>query len=127
MRIISAHAAQPQAVFLAAVENGQLVFLDEFLPFARRKTQGVAIALQRQKEFRAVLVLPFAGIDGAAPQPNDLREMLDSYRTGIFAASTRGALKGRFRRNVLPQQRLLRTRAKLIQVATQPQNNLFGI
>jgi hypothetical protein len=46
LRIVRAHAAQPEAIFLRAVVNRQLVFLDEFLPLAGGESQRIAVALQ---------------------------------------------------------------------------------
>ena len=52
-RIVRSHAAQPQAVFLTAVESGKLLLGDELVAFALRETHGVAIAFQVEKEFGA--------------------------------------------------------------------------
>src|ERR1700685_447595 len=44
--IIGPHAAEPQAVFLGAVEDGELLLGDEFVAFGLREAHGVAIALK---------------------------------------------------------------------------------
>ena len=81
LRIVRSHAAEPEAIFLRAVENRQLVFLDEFLPLARGKAQRVAVALHGQEHLRAVIVFPLASIHRAAAQPDNHRQMLDAHRT----------------------------------------------
>jgi len=48
-RVVSAHAAQPQAVFLGAVEDRKLLSVDKFLTLRSRKAQGVAVAFQVQE------------------------------------------------------------------------------
>ena len=44
--IVSAHAAQPEAVFLGAVEDRKLLLVDEFLALGGGEAQGVAVAFQ---------------------------------------------------------------------------------
>ena len=48
-RIVRAHAAEPQAIFLRAVEDRKLLLLDEFVAFRGAEAERVAVAFQRQK------------------------------------------------------------------------------
>src|SRR5215471_9828471 len=101
MRVICAHATQPQAVRLRSVVNRQLMPFNEFLTLARGETQRVTVSLQGQKQLGSVFVLPFASINGATAQAHDDRQVLNSHGTRILASATRCALKYRFGRDVL--------------------------
>src|SRR5437660_839454 len=79
LRVVGAHAAEPQTVFLRAVVDGKRVLLDEFLPLGGREPQRVAVALQVQEKLRAILVLPLARIHGAATQPDDDGQVLNAH------------------------------------------------
>ena len=98
LRIVRAHAAQPQTILLRAIEDGQLLLLDEFVAFARRKAERVAVAFQIQEQLGAVIVLPFARVHRAAPEPDDHRQMLHSHRALKLAGPAGGALEHRFLR-----------------------------
>src|ERR1700694_5512174 len=93
LRIVGSHAAQPQAIFLRAVENRKLLLLDEPVALAGAKTQGVAIALQSKEQLGAVTVFPLACVYRAAPQTNDDRQVLDAHRALKFARSAGSALE----------------------------------
>ena len=104
-RIVSAHAAQPEAIFLGAVVDRQRVLLDELLPLARRHAQRIAVALHGEEQLRAVGVFPGARIHGAAAQADDHRQMLNSHRALEFAGAAGGALEHGFFGNVGAEQR----------------------
>src|SRR5579884_57951 len=127
LRIVSAHAAEPQAVFLRAVVEGQLVLLDEFLALGGGEPESVAVALQIEEELGAVVVLPLAGVHRAAPQANDYGQVLDADRALVFAASAGGALERGLLGNMRPEQWRLARRAVLLQVAAQAQNDLLRV
>src|SRR4051812_9521028 len=82
--IVSAHAAEPQAILLCAVIDWQLVFLDKLLALAGGETHGVAVSLQVEEQLGPVLVLPLACVHGAAPQADDDGDVLNSDRALLF-------------------------------------------
>src|SRR5205814_6367936 len=125
--VVGSHAAQPQAVFLRAVENRKLLLLDELVALAGAKTQRVAIALQSKEELGAATVFPFACVHRAASQADDDRQVLDAHRALKFARSTSSALEHGFLRQVLANERLFGTRTKFVEVAANPQRDLFRI
>src|SRR5579872_3773647 len=125
--IVSAHAAEPQAVLLGPVESRELLACDELLPLGRAHAQRVAVALQREKQLGSVFVFPLAGVHCAAPKPDDQRHMLDAHRTLMLAGAAGGALKRGLLREVLPQQRLLARGSKLIQVSAEAQRDFLGV
>ena len=102
-RIVRAHAAEPQAVLLRAVEDGQRILLDKFVALRRAHAQRVAAAFERQKELGSVIVLPCAGVDRAAPQADDDGHVLDAHRALELARAAGGALERCLLRVVLAQ------------------------
>ena len=91
------------------------------------EAQRVAVALQRQEQLGAVVVFPLAGVHRAAPQADDDRQVLDADRTLKFARSAGGALKRRFLRKILAEQRLFRAGAEFVQVVANAERDLLGI
>ncbi len=114
--IVCAHAAEPQAILLRSIEEGQRILLNKLVTLGCAHAQRIAAALQGQEELRSVIVLPRARVHRAAPQPHDDRHVLNAHRALELARPARRALKGRLLRVVFAQQRLLRSRAKLVQV-----------
>src|SRR5665213_2454844 len=95
LRIVTAHASQPQAILLRPVEDGQLLSLNKFIALAWAYPQRIAAAFQGKEEFRAVIVLPCAGIYRASPQTNDDRQVLDTHRALKLASAACCAFKRR--------------------------------
>src|ERR1700722_16912951 len=93
--VVCPHAAQPQAILLCAVVDGQFVFLDELHALARREAQRIPSPFQGVEELAAVIVFPRSGVDRTAPQADHYREVLNSYRALILAAAASSALKDR--------------------------------
>ena len=91
------------------------------------QAQGVAVAFEREKQLGAVVVLPVAGVHRAAPQADDDGQMLDADRALEFARAAGGALERGFLRVVLAEQRLLRVRAEVVQVAAHAQDDFFRV
>ena len=81
VRVVGAHAAEPEAVFLGAVEDGELGAGDELVAFGGGQAESVAGFLQCEEELGAVGVLPCAGVGGAATQADDDGQVLDAHRT----------------------------------------------
>jgi hypothetical protein len=95
LRVVCAHAAEPEAVRLGSVVNRQAIFLDEVLALAGGEIEGVAVPLKVPEQPGAVLVLPLAGVHGGAPEADDHRQVLDAHRTLKLAGAAGGALKWR--------------------------------
>src|SRR5262245_55742619 len=93
LRIITAHAAEPQTILLSAVENRKLLFLDKFVAFGSTEAERVAIAFQREKQFRSIVVFPLARIHGATPQSDDDGQMFDPNGALKFARPAGRTLK----------------------------------
>src|SRR6185503_14278663 len=91
LRIVRAHAPQPEAVLLRAVEDWKPGLLDELVALGRREAHGISIALEIQEELGAVLVLPLARVHCSTPQTDDDRQVLDSDRALVFAGPARRA------------------------------------
>src|SRR5262249_10163483 len=85
LRIVGTHATQPQTVFLRAIEDRKLLLLDELVALRCTETERVAVALQRQEQLGAVVVVPLTGVHRAAPQPDDHRQVLYTHRALILA------------------------------------------
>ena len=113
LRIVRAHAAEPQAVFLRAVEDRKFLFLDEFSRSLAAKAERVAVALEVQKQFGAVVVFPLARVHRAAAQADDDRQVLDADGTLVFARAARGALKDGVLRNDASRAAALRSRCRI--------------
>ena len=92
--VVSAHAAEPEAIFLRAVEDGELLFLDELVALESADAEGIDAAFESEEELGAVIVFPRAGVDRAAAQADDDGEMLDADRALEFACAAGGALEG---------------------------------
>src|ERR1017187_9011378 len=71
LRIVGAHASQPQAVLLRPVKDGQRRLLDKLVALRCGHAQRVAASLQGQEELGAVVVFPRAGVHRAASQADD--------------------------------------------------------
>src|SRR6516162_1706326 len=127
LRIIGAHAAQPQAVFLGGVVERQRIRFDEFLAFAPRQAQRIAVALEVEEKLGAVLVLPLSSVHGAAPQPDDHGQVLNADRALELATAAGGALEGGFFGDMRAKQRSFGARAVFVQIASQAENDLFGV
>src|SRR4051794_26763791 len=84
MRVVCAHATEPQAVLLRAVEHGEFLFRNESVALAPREAHGVAVSLEVQEQFGSIVVFPRACVDSTAPKPDDKRKMLDADRTLIL-------------------------------------------
>ena len=95
--VVGAHAAQPEAVLLRAVEEGQPGAGDELVALGGGQAEGVAGSLQCQKQFRPVGVLPRAGVGGAAAQADQYGQVLDADRALEFAGAAGGAFEGGLR------------------------------
>ena len=98
--IVRAHAAEPQAVLLSAVEDGQLGVGDELVPLGCGQAERVAGLFQREEQLGAVGVFPRTRVGRSAPQTDDNRQVLNADRALVFARPAGGALKGRFQRRV---------------------------
>src|SRR6185437_9381628 len=57
-RIERTHAPEPEAVFLAAIEERQILFLYELISLRRSESKRVSGALQIQKKLGPVVVFP---------------------------------------------------------------------
>src|SRR5208337_1413005 len=125
--VVAAHAAQPQAILLAAVEDGQPGLLNELVALAGGQAQGVRAALQSQEELGAVVVRPGAGVDRAAAQADEDGKMLDAHRALELACAAGSALEDGFLGVVAAQQRLLRGGALLVEEAAQAEDDFLGI
>ena len=79
--------------------------LDEFVALGGADAQRVAAAFEREKELRAVIVFPSAGVHRAAAQADDDGQMLNADRALEFAGAAGGALERGFLRVVLAEQR----------------------
>ncbi len=101
VRVVGAHAAEPEAVLLRAVEDGQRGAGDEFVALGGGQAEGVAGPFQREEELGAVGVLPRAGVGGAAAQADDDGQVLDADRALVLAGAAGGALEGGLEREVV--------------------------
>ena len=80
-----------------------------------------------RKSLAAVVVLPGAGVDRAAAQADEDGQVLDAHRALELAGAAGGALEGHLLGVVLAQQRLVRRRAEVVQVAAQAEDrSLWG-
>jgi len=127
LRVVCAHAAEPQAVGLRAVVNRQPILLDETQALAGGEAESVPGALQVQEQPGAVFVLPLAGVYGGAPQSHDRRQVLDAHRTLKLAGAASRALEDGLFGNVPAQQRGFAGRSELVEVAAQAENDLLGL
>jgi hypothetical protein len=116
LRIVSAHAAQPETVLLGAVENRKLFFGDELVAFGRAESQRIAIAFEGEKQLGAVAVFPLAGVHRAAAEPYDDRKVFDADRALIFARAAGGALERGFLREMFAEERLSGGGTELVQI-----------
>src|SRR5437660_12546440 len=116
LRIVRAHAPQPEAIFLRAVINGQLVPLQEFLPIAGGEAHRIPITFEVEEKFGPVVVLPLACVHGPAPQADDDWHMLNPYWALLLTGAASGALERRLLGNVNGHQRIGSSRAVLIQI-----------
>ena len=98
--IVAAHAAEPEAIFLCAVEDRQPGAGDELVAFGGGQAERVAGFLQREEQLGAVGVFPRAGVGGAAAQPDDDGQVLDADGTLELARAAGGAFVSRFQRQV---------------------------
>jgi len=95
--VVGAHAAEPEAVLLRAVEDRQRGAGDELVALGGGQAEGVAGFFEREEELGAVGVLPRAGVGGAAAQADEDREVLDADRALEFAGAAGGAFEGGLR------------------------------
>ena len=98
--VVAAHAAEPEAVLLRAVEDGEGLFLDEFVALHGAEAEGVAVLFEGEEELGAVVVLPGAGVGRAAAQADDDGHVLDADRALVLAGAAGGALEGGFHAEV---------------------------
>jgi hypothetical protein len=126
LRIVRAHAAQPQTVFLRAVENRKLLLLDEFVALAGTEPERVAVALERQEQLGAVIVFPLPVLTRRAAARRSSADAR-SQRDTETRTPARRALKRSFLRKVRAQQRLFRSRTQLVQITSQAQRDFFGV
>src|SRR5665213_508213 len=105
LRIVGAHAAQPQAIFLSTVKYRKFLLLNEFVALGGAEAERVPVTFERQKQLGAVFVLPLAGVYRAAAQSDDDGHMFDADGALEFARSAGGALKNRLLRKIFAEQR----------------------
>ena len=98
--IVGAHAAEPEAVLLCPVEDGERGAGDELVALGGGQAEGVAGFLQREEELGAVGVFPRAGVGGAAAQADDDGQVLDADRALELAGAAGGAFVGGFQEKV---------------------------
>src|SRR5215472_3131571 len=98
LRVVSAHASQPQTILLAAVKDGQFLFLNELVALGGGEAQRVSIAFQIQEQLGSIVVFPFTGVYRAAPQADDYGEMLHPDGALEFTRAAGCALKRGFLR-----------------------------
>ena len=91
------------------------------------KPRALPLRSRLQKQLAAVLVLPLAGIHGAAAQPDDHRQMLNSNRALEFASAAGRALERGLLEMCRPRKRLRSRGPELIEIAAQTQNDFFRI
>ena len=130
-----AHAAQPKAVLLASVEEGEPGVGDELISLRRRQAEGVALLFQREEEAGAVPVVPRSGVDGSAAEADEDGQVLDADRALVLAGSAGGALEGGFegervvracRLTEVGEERLGAERAKRVEVGADAEGDLLG-
>ncbi len=92
--IVGAHAAEPKAVLLGAIEDGQVGSGNEFVALGCGQAEGVAGFFECQEELGAVGIFPRAGVCGSAAQADDNGQVLDADRTLVLACAAGGALVG---------------------------------
>ena len=125
--IVAAHAAEPEAVFLGSVEDGQGLLLDEAIALSGAEAKSIRAALQIEEELAAVVVFPCAGVDGAPAEADEDGQVLDADGALELAGPTGGALEDGFLRVVLAQQRFGGLGAKLVEIAAQTEDDFFGV
>ena len=116
--VVAAHAAHPKGVLLGAVEEGEFEFLDEFVALRGGEAHGVAVTFEVEEEFAAVVVFPGAGVDDAAAEADDYRQMFDADRALVFAGAAGGALKEILHGDVFAEQGFIALDSELIDVGT---------
>ena len=89
--VVAAHAAEPEAVLLGAVEDGEGGAGDELVALGGGQAEGVAGAFEGEEELGAVGVLPGAGVGCAAAQADEDGEVLDADGALEFAGAAGGA------------------------------------
>ncbi len=125
--VVGAHAAQPQAVFLRAVEEGELLPLDELVAFGGAEAECVGAALEGEEEFGAVVVFPCAGVDRAAAQADEDGEVLDADRALELARAAGGALEDGLLRVVFAEKRLIGCGAEVVEVGADAEDDFFRV
>jgi hypothetical protein len=137
--VVAAHAAEPEAVLLGAVEDGEGLLRDELVALHRAETEGVSGLLEGEEELGAVGVLPDAGVGGAAAEADEDGQVLDADRALELAGAAGGALEGRFHRHVaggrvvggvfegVDQKGLAGERAEGVEVGAGAEDDLLGI
>ena len=139
----AAHAAQPEAVLLRAVEDGEALLGNEFIALHGAEPEGVALAFEGEEELGAIGVFPGSGVDGSAAETDDDGEMLDADRALELAGAAGGALegslhgeevcggvvRGRVRRGVAEfvEERGFAGRAEGAEVGPHAENDFFGV
>ena len=123
----AAHAAKPQAILLRAVEDGELLLLNELVALERAHAECIGSALEREKELGAVLIFPASGIDCTAPQADEDGQMLNADRTLVLASTAGCALEDGLLRVVLAEERFVGCGAELIEVAAYTEDDLFRV
>ena len=96
MRVVGAHAAEPETILLGSVEDGERGAGDELVALGGGQAERVAGFLQREEELGAVGVLPGAGVGGAAAQADEDGQVLDADGALVLARAAGGALVGGF-------------------------------
>ena len=125
--VVAAHAAEPEAVFLGAVEDGQLLFLNKLIAFKSAQAERVGVAFEGVEELAAVLVVPLAGVGGAAPEADDDGDVFDADRALELTSSAGGALKGGFLGVVLAEEELFGRGAVFVEIAANAEDDFFGV
>ena len=125
--IVAAHAAEPQAVLLRTVEDGELLLLDELVALTGLHAESIGAAFEAEEELGAMLVFPCAGVDRAATQADEDGQVLDADGALELAGAACGALKGRDGWVVLAKQWLGGCGSEFVEVAAQAQDDFFGV
>jgi len=82
LRIVSSHAAEPQAVLLRTAQKiGNCWLLNKFLAFARAENRvRLPFRFEREEQLGAVVVLRICRYSRRRDEARDDRKMLDAHR-----------------------------------------------
>ncbi len=125
--VVSAHAAEPQAILLGPVEEGQLLLLDELVAVGGAEAESVAAAFEGEEELGAVVVFPCAGVDRAAAQADEDGQVLDADGALELACAAGGALEDGLLGVVFAEQGLFGGGAEVVEIGAEAENDFFGV